>query len=123
SMIETFERMGIEVRHGWGMTEMSPVGTVCTMHPGMADAAFDDRVTLKMSQGRAFFGVEMKIVDDAGKEMPHDGKAYGRLMVKGPAVAKGYFRLDKQATDADGWFETGAVATIDAHGYMRITDR
>jgi fatty-acyl-CoA synthase len=123
SMIETFERMGVEVRHGWGMTEMSPVGTICTMHPGMGDAAFDDRVTLKMSQGRPFFGVEMKIVDDAGKEMPHDGKAFGRLMVKGPATAKGYFKAEKPATDQDDWFETGDVATIDAHGYMRITDR
>jgi fatty-acyl-CoA synthase len=123
SMIETFERMGVEVRHGWGMTEMSPVGTVCTMHPGMAEAAFDDRVSLKTSQGRPFFGVEMKIVDDAGKEQPHDGKAFGRLMVKGPAIAKGYFKSENAATDEDGWFETGDVATIDAHGYMRITDR
>jgi fatty-acyl-CoA synthase len=123
SMIETFERMGVEVRHGWGMTEMSPVGTVCAMHPGMDEAPFDDRVTLKMSQGRPFFGVEMKIVDDAGKEMPHDGKAFGRLLVKGPAIASAYFKAGKPATDDDGWFETGDVATIDAQGYMRITDR
>ena len=123
AMIETFERMGIEVRHGWGMTEMSPVGTICTMNPDMVDAPFDQRITLKMSQGRPFFGVEMKIVNDAGREQPHDGKAFGRLLVRGPAVAESYFKGELPATDADGWFETGDVATIDADGYMRITDR
>jgi fatty-acyl-CoA synthase len=123
AMIETFERMGVQVSHGWGMTEMSPVGTICSMHPGIAEASFDDRITLKMSQGRPFFGVEMKIVDDTGKEQPHDGKAFGRLLVRGPAVSQSYFKSDRPAVDTAGWFETGDVATIDAHGYMRITDR
>ena len=123
SMIEAFEKKGVEVRHGWGMTEMSPVGTICSMNPAMEGAPFDERIALKTSQGRPFFGVEMKIVDDAGAEQPRDGKAFGHLMVRGPAVADSYFKGEKRVVDRDGWFDTGDVATIDANGYMRITDR
>jgi len=125
SMIEAFEKnYNITVIHAWGMTEMSPLGTLGTLKPGIDTLPYDQQLDYKCKQGHAPFGVEMKIVDDEEKELPRDGKAFGRLKVRGPAVAKGYFRGEgTDAFDADGWFDTGDVATLDPDGYMTITDR
>jgi fatty-acyl-CoA synthase len=105
------------------MTEMSPLGSLCTMKPGYADLTGDARLDVQMKQGHAPFGVEMKITDDNGNRRPRDGKTFGRLMVRGPAVARRYFKDDTEILDAEGFFDTGDVATMDQHGYMQITDR
>jgi fatty-acyl-CoA synthase len=125
STIETFERKyGIQVTHAWGMTEMSPVGTLGSLKAGLAELPYEHQLDYKCKQGRPPFGVEMKIVDDEGRELPRDGKAFGHLKVRGPSVASSYFRDEgTEAFDAEGWFDTGDVATIDADGYMAITDR
>jgi fatty-acyl-CoA synthase len=123
SMIKAFVDMGVRVRHAWGMTEMSPIGTVAALKPPFAELTGEERLDILQTQGYPPFGVEMKITDDAGKELPWDGKTFGRLKVAGPAVAKAYFRVDANILDEDGFFDTGDVATIDQHGYMRITDR
>ena len=124
AMITAFNDVyGVEVLHAWGMTEMSPLGTVCTLknkHTTM-DAA--DQMKVRLKQGRGIYGVDMKIVDEAGKELPWDGKAYGDLLVKGPWVIKEYFKGEGGSPLVDGWFPTGDVATIDPDGYMQITDR
>ncbi len=123
-MIEKFEKnYDVEFLHGWGMTEMSPLGTVCKFKHGMQDMEIDAAIDQKLKQGRVPFTVEMKIVDDTGKELPRDGVATGRLMVRGPAVAKAYYKLDTPIIDADGWMDTGDVANIDELGFMQITDR
>ena len=126
SLIEAFERRGIQMRQGWGMTEMSPLGTTAALkakHLGL-DAPAQMKVMAK--QGRPVFGVEMKVVDDAGQAQPHDGKSMGELLVRGPWIVSGYFE-DAEATaaavDKDGWFHTGDVVTIDTDGYMQIVDR
>jgi fatty-acyl-CoA synthase len=125
SVMEDFDRYGVETRVGWGMTEMSPLGTVneCTA----ARAEYGEEVFAKqrLKAGRAIFGVEMKIVDDDGKELPWDGEAFGSLKVRGPWICSDYYELDgaSSAHAEDGWFETGDVATIDPQGYMAITDR
>ncbi len=125
AMIRAFERdYGIEVRHAWGMTEMSPIGSVCYIKPEAGAKSYEDVLKLKSKQGFAPFGVEMKIVDDSNKELPWDGQKFGRLKVAGPAVAKAYFKGEGgQILDDDGFFDTGDVATIDPNGYMQITDR
>jgi fatty-acyl-CoA synthase len=125
SMIEAFEtKYGITVVHAWGMTEMSPLGTMGTMKPKQEAMPYERQLDYKCKQGHPPFGVEMKIVDDEDRELPRDGKAFGRLKVRGPAIAKGYFRGEGAgAFDADCWFDTGDVATVDADGYMTITDR
>jgi fatty-acyl-CoA synthase len=123
SMIETFANMGIEPRHAWGMTEMSPLGTVCTLQGQYKDLEGNEKFDILQTQGFSPFMVEMKLVDDNEKLIPHDGKTFGRLLVRGPAVAKAYYRVDKDILDSEGYFDTGDVATIDAYGYMRITDR
>jgi len=124
-LIEAFEgKYGVEVDHAWGMTEMSPLGTIGTFKHDPAALSAGDRFTQQQKQGHAPFGVEMKITDDEGASLPWDGKTFGRLKVKGPAVAKAYF--NEEATGIlgpDGWFDTGDIATIDADGYMQITDR
>ncbi len=125
SMIETFEKKyHVQVIHAWGMTEMSPLGTIGTLKHHVAEMPFEKQLDYKVKQGHPIFGVEMKITDDADKELPRDGKAFGRLKVRGPAIVDGYFRGEgADAFDADGWFDTGDVATIDSEGYMTITDR
>jgi fatty-acyl-CoA synthase len=124
AMIKTFEEdYGVHVFHAWGMTEMSPLGSVGSLTPEYADLPIEGRLDIKQKQGRSPFGVDWKITDDAGKALPWDGKTFGRLKVRGPAVAKAYFKVDDPILDADGFFDTGDVATIDRHGYMQITDR
>ncbi|CCD84087.1 acyl-CoA synthetase [Bradyrhizobium sp. ORS 285] len=123
SMIQAFLDMGIGVRHAWGMTEMSPIGTLATLKPPFLDAAGDAKLDILQTQGFPPFGVEMKITDDAGAKLPWDGKTFGRLKVSGPAVSKAYYKVDNKILDDEGFFDTGDVATVDAHGFMRITDR
>ncbi len=125
SIMQAFkEKYAVDTLHAWGMTEMSPLGTVNQPRPHQLDLQGDDYWNLKAKQGRAVFGVEMKIVNDEGTELPRDGKAFGALKVRGPWVCSGYYdRPDADAVDADGWFSTGDVATIDADGFMQITDR
>ncbi|WP_024513618.1 fatty-acid--CoA ligase [Bradyrhizobium sp. Tv2a-2] len=123
SMIKAFVDMGVEVRHAWGMTEMSPLGTLGALKPPFSSATGEERLDVLQLQGYPPFGVQMKITDDAGRELPWDGKTFGRLKVSGPAVSKAYYRIDNKILDEDGFFDTGDVATIDEHGYMRITDR
>ncbi len=126
SMIEAFrDKHDVEVRQGWGMTEMSPLGTLNSLKAGLDDLSDEQRVDLATKAGRGLYGCELRIVDDDGNELPWDGVAYGALQVRGPWVCSDYFKLEGSAgthTD-DGWFETGDVATIDADGYMAITDR
>ena len=125
AMTKTFQDVyGVEVIHAWGMTEMSPLGSLCTMKPEYAGLTGEARLDIQQKAGHPPFGVEMKITDDAGKDLPWDGKTFGRLKVRGPAVARSYYRVDNDPVfEKDGWFDTGDVATIDQHGYMQITDR
>jgi fatty-acyl-CoA synthase len=125
AMIERFEtQFGAFVMHGWGMTEMSPLGTVGNLLPKHRGCDLQQRLDLQEKQGRAIYGVEMKIVDGAGKALPHDGVAFGHLLVRGPWITRAYFHEESSPVlDADGFFDTGDVATIDADGYMHITDR
>ena len=125
AMSEQFEnRFGAFVVHAWGMTEMSPLGTVCNLLGKHRGCTLEQRLGVQIKQGRPLFGVEMKIVDDDGHSLPHDGKAFGHLMVRGPWICRGYYKGEGgEILDADGFFDTGDVATIDADGYMQITDR
>ncbi|GEC15024.1 fatty-acid--CoA ligase [Nitrobacter winogradskyi] len=123
SIIKAFDDMGIEVRHAWGMTEMSPRGTVGALQGAFSHLKGDARLDRLQMQGYAPFMVEMKLTDDAGKELPWDGKTPGRLKVRGPAISAAYYRVDDSILDADGFFDTGDVATLDSYGYLRITDR
>jgi fatty-acyl-CoA synthase len=123
-MIRKFENeYGVEVIHGWGMTEMSPVGTVGKMKHVTSKLDREGQLNLKEKQGRTPYLVEMKIVDDDGRDLPRDGKSFGHLLVRGPAISKAYYKIEESAVDADNWFDTGDIATIDELGYMQITDR
>ena len=126
SMIQEFRDVhNVEVRQGWGMTEMSPLGTINAQKAGQASLSDDEQLDLATKAGRGIFGCELRIVDDDGNILPWDGVAYGALHVRGAWVCSDYFKLDGSAEShtKDGWFETGDVATIDADGYMAITDR
>ena len=124
AMMEAFEhKYGVHVLHAWGMTEMSPLGTVCTLKPKHLTLSPQAQMAVQAKQGRAIFGVDLKIIDPDGKELPHDGKASGELLVKGPWIVSQYFKGEGGDPLVDGWFPTGDVSTIDADGYMQITDR
>jgi len=124
AMIRTFqEDYGVRVFHAWGMTEMSPLGTVGTLKAKQSKLGKEAQLAVQAKQGRGLFGVEMKIVDEAGRDLPWDGKGFGNLMVRGPWIASGYFKGEGGDPLKDGWFPTGDVATIDPDGYMQITDR
>ena len=124
AMIAAFrDQYGVDVLHAWGMTEMSPLGTLCTLKEKHKDLPEEDKMKLRVKQGRAIFGVDMKIVGDNGEELPWDGKTYGDLYVKGPWILDTYFKGEGGNPLVDGWFPTGDVATIDADGFMQITDR
>jgi fatty-acyl-CoA synthase len=113
----------VQVLHAWGMTEMSPIGTVCTMKRRHLSLDNEARLGLQAKQGRAVFGVDLKIVDGDGKELPRDGKVSGELLVRGPWIIANYFKGEGGSPLVDGWFPTGDVSTIDADGFMQITDR
>ena len=123
SLMRAFkEKYQVDVIHAWGMTETSPIATVC--RPVEKHTSEEAQWKQRVKQGRALFGVEMKLADDDGKELPHNGKAFGRLKVKGPWISDAYFKDGRtDAFDGDGWFDTGDVSTIDQSGYMQITDR
>jgi len=124
AMITAFnDDYGVEVLHAWGMTEMSPLGTVCTLKNKHLDLPAAEKMKVRLKQGRGLYGVDMKIVDADGHELPWDGKTYGDLLVKGPWIIREYFNADGPSPLVDGWFPTGDVATIVADGYMQITDR
>jgi len=129
AMTRLFEdKYGVQVLHAWGMTEMSPLGTVCSFKAKHEASSTEDKRALQAKQGRVIFGVDMKIVGEDGGELPWDGKAFGNLLVRGPWVLKEYYRGEGgnplQDDEAGrGWFPTGDVVTIDADGYMLITDR
>jgi len=124
AMIREFEESyGVDCQHAWGMTEMSPLGTLSTLKTKHLALSAEKRFELRCKQGRAIYGVDMKIVDGEGKDLPHDGKAFGDLLVRGPWITSGYFKGEGGSPLRDGWFPTGDVATIDADGYMQITDR
>jgi fatty-acyl-CoA synthase len=127
SLIGAFEeRYNVRVCHAWGMTEISPVGTEGTFKTAQTKLPAEERYRYQATQGRPMYAVELKVVDAAGKELPHDGKAFGNLLVRGPFVTSGYFNdpeATKAAFDKDGWFRTGDVVTIDPEGWMRIVDR
>ena len=124
AMIDTFrDDYGVECRHAWGMTEMSPLGSMCTLKTKHAALPREKQRELECKQGRTVYGVQMKIVDGEGKELPRDGKAFGDLLVRGPTILSSYFKGEGGDPLRDGWFPTGDVATIDADGFMQITDR
>jgi 3-(methylthio)propionyl---CoA ligase len=125
AMIQSFNNdYGVEVLHAWGMTEMSPLGTLCTLKNKQMTLPADAQMQIRLKQGRAIFGVDMKIVGDDGQEQPWDGKSFGDLLVRGPWVVKAYFKGEGgNPLTKDGWFPTGDVATIDSEGFMQITDR
>lgn len=126
SLIEGFEKLGIDVNHAWGMTETSPLGSQGSLTPEQRALPFDQRMALKQGQGRRVFGVEMKIVDDAGLRQPHDGRAMGELFVRGNTVTAGYFEnpeASARALDAEGWFGTGDIASISPEGMLTLRDR
>jgi fatty-acyl-CoA synthase len=123
-MIHAFrEEYGVEVLHAWGMTEMSPLGTLCTLKNKHLGLPAEEQMKIRLKQGRAIYGVDMKIVDGAGKELPWDGKTPGDLYVKGPWIVREYFKGEGGDPLVDGWFPTGDVGSIDADGYLQITDR
>lgn len=123
-MIETLENNhDVEVIHGWGMTELSPIGTTGKLKYATQHLQGEERVKLKLKQGRTPYLVEMKIVDDEHNDLPRDGKTAGHLLVRGPAISSGYYKRDENVLDEDGWFNTGDIANIDELGYMQITDR
>ncbi|HEY2537961.1 MAG TPA: AMP-binding protein, partial [Stellaceae bacterium] len=126
SLIEAFARRGVELIHAWGMTEMSPLGTVANLKAKHRPLDPQALLAVKSKQGGPVYGVELKVVDDSGQTLPNDGTSMGELLVRGPWIISGYFEdeaASAAAVDPDGWFHTGDMATIDPDGYMQITDR
>ena len=124
SMIEAYEkRHGLRIIHAWGMTETSPLGTVCRLRRAHEALPEDERFALRAKQGMPVPGVEIRIVGEGGRELLRDGKAFGELQVRGPWIASSYYRDDRPELFADGWFRTGDVASIDPDGFMQIVDR
>ncbi len=124
AMIDAFrDQYGVEVLHAWGMTEMSPLGTLCTLKNKHLALPPGEQAALRLKQGRCIFGVDLRIVGDDGAELPWDGKTFGDLQVRGPWVVAQYFKGEGGDPLRGGWFPTGDVATIDADGFMQVTDR
>ncbi|WP_296595637.1 long-chain-fatty-acid--CoA ligase [Phenylobacterium sp.] len=118
------DEFGVDVTHAWGMTELSPLGTISAPNAAIAEMDAETQLAFKLKQGRPPLGIEMKLTDDAGQRLPHDGTTFGKLKVKGPFVVGEYFKGDGgHILDPEGFFDTGDVATIDGHGFMQITDR
>jgi acyl-CoA synthetase (AMP-forming)/AMP-acid ligase II len=123
SMIARLMGQGVRVSHAWGMTETSPIGTMGAPTPNWDDLDLEAQIDVVTKQGRTPFGVELRVVDDAGKVQPRDGESSGTLQIRGPWVIKRYFKAEADATDADQWFDTGDVSVIHPDGTMQITDR
>jgi fatty-acyl-CoA synthase len=123
ALIRGFAKYGIELQQGWGMTEMSPIGTVNVLPPAVKALPPDELIKYQLKAGRALPFVDMRIVAEDGRILPHDGRAEGRLQVKGPTIVRSYFKARADTLTADGWFDTGDVATIDPDGFLQITDR
>ena len=125
SIIRGFhDRYGVDVLHAWGMTETSPLGTLGSPNARVAGLSYDERMAYKLKQGRPPLGIDLRLTDDEGRDLPHDGKTFGHLMVKGPFVVREYFKgAGGKILDGKGYFDTGDVATIDPEGFMQITDR
>jgi len=118
------DEFGVDVTHAWGMTELSPLGTISAPNATIAGMDPEAQLAFKLKQGRPPLGIEMKLTDDAGQRLPHDGTTFGKLKVKGPFVVREYFKGEGgDVLDPEGFFDTGDVATVDEHGFMQITDR
>ena len=113
----------VNVIHAWGMTEMSPLGTINVPTPEMENMSKEEKYAIQLKQGKPIYGVELKVVDDAGSELPKDGESQGHLMVRGPWILQKYFKAENDAVDKDGWFDTGDISVLDKDGYMIIKDR
>ena len=113
----------VNVIHAWGMTEMSPLGTINVTTPKMDKMSKEEKYAIQLKQGKPIYGVELKVVDDTGAELPKDGESQGHLMVRGPWILQKYFKAEKDAVDQDGWFDTGDISVLDQDGYMIIKDR
>jgi fatty-acyl-CoA synthase len=123
-MIEKFEQQyNVQVVHAWGMTEANPTGTMCRLTNEVDSLSLAEKQKIRVKQGKPVFGVNLKIINDDGEELPHDGVTMGRLMIKGLWVMRRYYKAESDAVDQDGWLDTGDIATIDPYGYMQITDR
>jgi len=122
-LLETLGQYGVKVIHAWGMSETSPLGTCWGPKPSCQDAPAEELTRLRLKQGRTVPGLELRIVDDNKRELPWDGVAFGNLEVRGPWVLRRYFNAESDAADAEGWFATGDVATIDKEGFLELTDR
>lgn len=123
SMLQAFDKAGVDAVHAWGMTELSPIGAICSLRGYMRDWDKQRRQAMQHKQGRPFIFTDLRIVDENGRERPRDGKTSGELQSQGAHTVQEYLQTDKPAVDSEGWFSTGDVATIDEHGYMQITDR
>ena len=124
AVIETFQKdFGVQVFHAWGMTEMSPLGTICSFKPEVLKLSEEERISIQETTGHPPFTVELKLTNDDGTKLKTDGQTQGKLWARGAAVVQQYLKIDEEAVDNDGWFDTGDVATIDENGYMSITDR
>lgn len=123
ALLRGFEKHGIELQQGWGMTEMSPIGTVNVLPPSIRSLPDDERIRYQLKAGRSLPFVDMRIVAEDGRELPRDGVSDGRLQVRGPSIVGSYFKTSENTLTADGWFDTGDVAIIDEDGFLQITDR
>ncbi len=124
AVIEAFQKdFGVNVLHAWGMTEMSPLGTICSFKPEVLELSEEEKISVQETTGHPPFTVELKLTGDNGNQLKNDGKTQGKLWARGAAVVQKYLKFDEKAVDNDGWFDTGDVATIDENGYMSITDR
>lgn len=122
-IVNEFAKRDVEAIHSWGMTELSPVGVVGSLTPEIAGLPLEQQMPWRLKQGRPPCGVDIELFGEDGAPLPHDGLTMGRLMVRGPSVASGYFRTDKSSLEQNGYFDTGDIATIDNLGFMKITDR
>ena len=124
STLQEFDEVhDVNVIHAWGMTEMSPLGTTNVPTLEMESMSKDQKYAIQLKQGKPIYGVELKVVDDAGKDLPHDGESQGHLLVRGPWILQKYFKAENDAVDQDGWFDTGDISVLDQDGYMTIKDR
>jgi fatty-acyl-CoA synthase len=124
-LIEAYDKVGLNILHAWGMTEMSPIGTVARLKPALSQRGADEQLDYRAKQGLSVPGVETRALDGDGHEVPHDGQAMGELVVRGPWVTGAYYN-DERSADSftpDGWFRTGDVVSVDPEGYIEIADR